>query len=76
MNELLPVVRGYGSSSLPPVLAGSMTPEVRGRVGDFYNSVAGIFEAWVNRRKSEHTRRAYRGDVHGLRFLHGLALAG
>ena len=22
-----------------------------------------IFEAWVNRRKSDHTRRAYRGDV-------------
>jgi site-specific recombinase XerD len=22
-----------------------------------------MFEVWVNRRKSEHTRRAYRGDV-------------
>ena len=32
-------------------------------VGDFYGSIATIFEAWVNRRKSEHTRRAYRGDV-------------
>lgn len=47
------------SPSLPPVLAGSLTPEVRGRVGDFYLSVAAIFEAWVGRRKSEHTRRAY-----------------
>jgi integrase family protein with SAM-like domain len=49
--------------ALPPVLDGSMTPAVAGRVGDFYASVATIFEAWVNRRKSEHTRRAYRGDV-------------
>ena len=52
---------------LPPVLAGSMTPEVRGRVGDFYNSVAMLFDAWVDRRKSEHTRRAYRGD--GMAFV-------
>ncbi len=48
---------------LPPVLLGSVTPENRARVEDFYFSVASIFEAWVNRRKSEHTRRAYRGDV-------------
>jgi len=49
--------------SLPPVLLGSVTPENRERVEKFFFSVAGIFEAWVNRRKSEHTRRAYRGDV-------------
>jgi hypothetical protein len=49
--------------ALPPVLHGTMTPEVAGRVGDFYNSVASIFEAWVGRRKSAHTQRAYRGDV-------------
>jgi hypothetical protein len=49
--------------SLPPVLHGTLTPEVAGRVGDFYNSVAAIFEAWVGRRKSAHTQRAYRGDV-------------
>jgi site-specific recombinase XerD len=47
---------------LPPVLAGSVTPENRERVENFYFSVASIFEAWVARRKSEHTRRAYRGD--------------
>jgi site-specific recombinase XerD len=51
------------SRSLPPVLAGSVTPENRERVERFFFSVASIFEAWVNRRKSEHTRRAYRGDV-------------
>jgi len=50
-------------NSLPPVLAGSVTPENRARVESFYFSVASIFDAWVNRRKSEHTRRAYRGDV-------------
>jgi integrase/recombinase XerC len=49
--------------ALPPVLHGSMTPAVAGRVSDFYGSIAALFDAWVNRRKSEHTRRAYRGDV-------------
>lgn len=48
---------------LPQVLLGSVTRENRKRVEDFFYSVASIFEAWVNRRKSEHTRRAYRGDV-------------
>jgi site-specific recombinase XerD len=61
-TELAPRITP-GTAELPPVLAGSLTPEVRTRVGDFYNSVAAIFEAWVGRRKSEHTRRAYRGDV-------------
>src|SRR5438105_15198748 len=49
--------------ALPPVLAGAHTPQVEARVESFFYSVASIFEAWVNRRKSEHTRRAYRGDV-------------
>lgn len=63
MNEVVPIER-----SLPPVLLGSVTPENRKRVEDFFFSVASIFEAWVNRRKSEHTRRAYRGDV--MAFVH------
>jgi len=58
VNEIVSVQR-----SLPPVLLGSVTPENRQRVENFFFSVASIFEAWVNRRKSEHTRRAYRGDV-------------
>lgn len=58
MDELISVKR-----ALPPVLVGSVTPENRKRVEDFYFSVASIFEAWVGRRKSDHTRRAYRGDV-------------
>jgi site-specific recombinase XerD len=45
------------------VIAGSFTPEIKERVESFFHSVAAIFEAWVNRRKSNHTRRAYRGDV-------------
>lgn len=48
---------------LPPILAGGVTPENRARVESFYFSVASGFEAWVKRRRSEHTRRAYRGDV-------------
>ena len=54
---------GDAKAGLPPVLHGSLTPDLAGRVGEFYSSVAAIFEAWVNRRKSGHTQRAYRGDV-------------
>jgi site-specific recombinase XerD len=45
------------------VIAGANTPEIERRVEGFFHSVASIFEAWVGRRKSDHTRRAYRGDV-------------
>jgi integrase/recombinase XerC len=48
---------------LPPILAGQFTPETKKRVEQFYFSVAAIFETWVNRRQSRHTRRAYREDV-------------
>ena len=48
---------------LPPVLIARETPAVREHVDGFCSSVASIFESWVNRRKSEHTRRAYREDV-------------
>ena len=59
MNELIPVLKG----SLPPLLAGADTPAVRAAVEDFYFSVAVIFEAWVKRRESPNTQRAYREDV-------------
>ncbi len=62
-GELVGHEDGNTGGGLPPVLAGSMTPAVAGRVEDFYNSIATLFDAWVGRRKSEHTRRAYRGDV-------------
>src|ERR1017187_6939938 len=48
---------------LPPILAGNLTPDVRRRVEQFYFSVARCFEAWVSRRQSPHTQRAYREDV-------------
>lgn len=48
---------------LPPVIAGANTPEIARQVENFFHSVASICEAWVKRRKSDHTRRAYRGDV-------------
>ncbi len=52
-----------GSLTLPPVLAGTLTPEIRSRVEHFYSSIYEIFERWVNRPKSVHTRRSYRDGV-------------
>jgi hypothetical protein len=49
--------------SLPPVLLGSLTPEIRVRVESFYSSVYAIFERWVNRPRSLHTRRSYKEGV-------------
>lgn len=47
-----------------PVLWHEQSPsETRDRVSHFLSSVATIFEAWVNRRESTHTQRAYRSDV-------------
>ena len=48
---------------LPPVLLGRSTPAVERQLESFYSSVAEIFERWVARRESVHTRRAYRQDV-------------
>jgi site-specific recombinase XerD len=63
LSEEVPKAGQETLPALPPVIAGSFTPEVKERVESFFHSVAAIFDAWVNRRKSEHTRRAYRGDV-------------
>jgi hypothetical protein len=63
MPDELSVPGQKNQPALPPVLSGAHTPEIERRVENFFHSVANIFEAWVNRRKSEHTRRAYRGDV-------------
>lgn len=51
---------------LPPMQAGSFTPALKRRVEDFYGSIAELFEAWIRRRRSPHTQRAYRQDVMGL----------
>src|SRR5205085_9811050 len=52
-----------GTELLPPILAGRQTPDMRRRVEQFFFSAASLFEAWVTRRKSAHTQRAYREDV-------------
>lgn len=57
------VVPSIENRALPPILLGPAPPAVERRVGEFYNSVAAIFETWVSRRESAHTRRAYRQDV-------------
>ena len=62
-----------GNNDLPPILAGSVTPQVAERVKKFYFSVAEIFERWVERRSSPHTRRAYRQDV--MAFARHLGIA-
>ena len=70
MSSHLPALPG---PSLPPILAGRATPDVKARVREFYSSVAGIFESWVARRHSPHTQRAYREDV--MTFVRFMGLA-
>jgi integrase/recombinase XerD len=62
-NATSEAAEGNGDSLLPAVLAGHHTPGVAARVNRFCLSVGEIFEAWVNRCHSPHTRRAYRADV-------------
>jgi hypothetical protein len=49
--------------ALPPILAGNASPDMGKCVEQFFFSAASLFEAWVTRRKSPHTQRAYREDV-------------
>src|SRR2546428_260258 len=58
-TDIIPI---SGDEMLPPILAGQFTPATKQRVGKFYSSIAEIFEAWVTRRQSPHTQRAYRED--------------
>ena len=51
------------SVELPPILHGQVTKEVEERVRQFVFSVAAIYETWLGRRTSPHTRRAYDQDV-------------
>ncbi len=48
---------------MPPILAGQSTKSMERRVERFYFSVGAVFEAWVKKRTSPHTQRAYRQDV-------------
>jgi integrase/recombinase XerC len=49
-------------------LGGRETKAVRVQVESFYSNVSAIFDAWVTRRESPHTQRAYRDDV--MTFVH------
>lgn len=51
---------------MPPILVGHATKALERRVERFYFSVGAIFDAWVKRRPSRHTQRAYRQDVQAL----------
>jgi hypothetical protein len=63
-------VAAVKTPALPPVLAGTAIPEVLNRVESFYNSIERIFESWVARSESPHTRRAYRDAIMTfVRFL-------
>src|SRR4051794_13033983 len=57
---------------LPPILIGAQTLAIRERVNQFYFSVASCFDAWVARRQSPHTQRAYRADI--MAFVKFMAL--
>lgn len=48
---------------LPPILAGARTPEIERHVKTFFLTIADLYESWLNRRSSLHTRRAYDQDV-------------
>src|SRR5262249_50271464 len=48
---------------LPPIIRGQVTREVEEQVRRFVFSVAAIYETWLGRRSSAHTRRAYDQDV-------------
>ena len=51
------------NDNLPAIQVGHATPAVVEQVRKFYLSIAEIFEAWVRRCNSPHTRRAYRVGV-------------
>jgi site-specific recombinase XerD len=53
----------FSPDRLPPILAGRTTPVTRRHVEQFYASVAEIFDLWIARHRSIHTRRAYSQDV-------------
>jgi len=48
------------AAELPPILAGSDTPETRARFGRFLQQLHEIFEAWVTQTKSPNTQDAKR----------------
>ena len=68
--QLVPQLPPEKQAGLPPILAGNAAPDIRRRAEQFFSSVASLFEAWVTRRKSAHTQRAYREDIMSfVRFM-------
>lgn len=61
MSLLLPTLPS--PPELPPILVGNTTPQTQARTEQFFFSVAQMFDAWVQRRTSPHTQRAYAQDV-------------
>src|SRR6516162_5621872 len=61
MTESLPAE--LASRELPPIIRGQVTREVEEQVRQFVFSVAAIYQTWLGRRSSAHTRRAYDQDV-------------
>src|SRR5262249_5041833 len=57
------------SANLPPIFRGQVTQEIEEQVRQFIFSVAAIYETWLGRRSSPHTRRAYDQDV--MNFARG-----
>lgn len=62
-SELIHSGSEFDVHRMPPILAGQSTRAMELRVERFYFSVAQIFAAWVKRRPSLHTQRAYEQDV-------------
>lgn len=48
---------------LPPILHGRASVQVQEQVKQFVFSIAAIYETWLKRRTSHHTRRSYDQDV-------------
>src|ERR1022692_2956392 len=72
-TQLVPKMAPEKQPGLPPILAGNLTPDIRRRAAEFFSSVASLFEAWVTRRKSAHTQRAYREDITSFVRFMGIA---
>lgn len=65
-GELIVPGAELAAERMPPILSGHATKVMERRVERFYFSVGAIFEAWVKKRLSPHTQRAYRQDVMAL----------
>lgn len=63
VDSVTGLVDAGGPRALPPVMLGHETPAMAQATGRFYASVHSMFEAWLARRQSPNTRRAYRRDV-------------